>query len=244
MASGWSVEQAAELLGVSGRQVRALIASGHLPAQRLGSVWLLDPDVVRARARQSAPAGRPFAPAFAWEVLRVVDALCVADSAGRPDPQVWEDIAERRMRHRLREVLAEPRPASRWRQALSSRARRMPIWLHPGVVGRLAEDPRLRLGGSAAAASHLVEAAGSEPRRWYVDAHDLDAVVRKHRMKADGGSPFDLMVIPSAVPFSRRPRQGEPVSLAVSLVDLLDSSDARERHAAQRRLEPLQLAMQ
>ena len=242
MASGWSVEQAADLLGVSSRQVRGLIASGQLPAQRLGSVWLLDPEAVRARARQGAPSGRPFAPAFAWEVLWLLDALCAAPGPGLVDPRVWERVADRRVRHRLREVLAEPRSASRWRQALSGRARRVPVWVHPGVVDRLGEDLRLRLGGSAAAASYQVEATDAEPRRWYVDADDLDVVMARHRLKRDDSSPSELMVIPAVVPVHRRPIQGAPVPLGVSLVDLLESSDARERHAAERRLGPLHLA--
>lgn len=241
MASRWSVEQAAGLLGVSGRQVRGLIASGQLPAQRLGSAWLLDPEAVRARARQAAPAGRPFAPAFAWEVLWLLDALYSAP--GPVDSGVWEQVADRRVRHRLRQVLAEPRPVGRWRQALAGRAVRAPVWVHPGVVDRLGEDPRLRLGGSAAAASYQVEAANPEPHRWYIDADDLSSVMRGHRLKHDDSSPYDLMVIPAAVPVHRRPHQGAPVPLVMSLVDLLDSSDARERHAAERRLAPLHLAL-
>jgi hypothetical protein len=66
--------------------------------------------------------------------------------------------------------------------------------------------------------------------------------MRGHRLKHDDSSPYDLMVIPAAVPVHRRPNQGAPVPLVVSLVDLLESSDARERHAAERRLAPLHLA--
>lgn len=39
-----------------------------------------------------------------------------------------------------------------------------------------------------------------------------------------------------------RPPAAQPVSLAVALVDLLESADVRERHAAAQRLEPLHLA--
>lgn len=51
-----TVTQAASLLGVTGRRVRALIAAGHLPATRYGLVWLIRrQDVATHRPR---PPGR------------------------------------------------------------------------------------------------------------------------------------------------------------------------------------------
>ena len=38
-----STQQAADLLGITSRRVRALIASGKLPAQRVGRDWLINP---------------------------------------------------------------------------------------------------------------------------------------------------------------------------------------------------------
>lgn len=55
----FTTAEAAEQLGVSARRVRALIAAGDLPAQRVGSQWLLDEDAVRARAQAPRRAGRP-----------------------------------------------------------------------------------------------------------------------------------------------------------------------------------------
>ena len=42
MAKYISVKQAAEMLGVSGRRVRALIAAKRLPAQQIGGVWIIN----------------------------------------------------------------------------------------------------------------------------------------------------------------------------------------------------------
>lgn len=242
MGSLWGVEQAAEHLGVSPRHVRSLIASERLPAQRLGSVWLLDPEAVRVRAREGAQAGRPFSPVLAWQALHVMDAMCVADDPRSPAAGVWDAIADRRVRHRLRQALADPRPSARWRHALGGRAKRLPVWAHPGVMARMASDERLRLGGSAAAAAHAIDAADPQARRWYIDADDLDVVLGEYRLKRDNSSELDLMVIPDVVPVELRPATGQPVPLAVALVDLLESPDARERHAAAQQLEPLHLS--
>ena len=52
-----SVTQAAEMLRVSGRRVRALIAAKRLPAQQIGGVWIINATDLKL-VRERKP-GRP-----------------------------------------------------------------------------------------------------------------------------------------------------------------------------------------
>ena len=54
-----SVAQSAELLNVSPTRVRALIASGLLPAEKAGRAWVLREEDVMQRASLHARPGRP-----------------------------------------------------------------------------------------------------------------------------------------------------------------------------------------
>jgi excisionase family DNA binding protein len=52
-----TTQQAAALLGITAGEVRRLIRTGALPAQRLGSVWMLDHETVAGYQRR--PRGYP-----------------------------------------------------------------------------------------------------------------------------------------------------------------------------------------
>ncbi len=54
-----SVAESAEILGVSSARIRALIASGKLPAKKVGRIWVLDESDVMGRAFCHPRAGRP-----------------------------------------------------------------------------------------------------------------------------------------------------------------------------------------
>jgi excisionase family DNA binding protein len=57
-----TTDQAAERLGVTPRRVRQLIASGALPAERLGRDWLIQEEALAAvtiRPGPGYPKGRP-----------------------------------------------------------------------------------------------------------------------------------------------------------------------------------------
>lgn len=57
-----STKQAARILGVSPRRVRALITSGRLPAKMVGRDWLIEkPDLERVMVRKPGrpPISRP-----------------------------------------------------------------------------------------------------------------------------------------------------------------------------------------
>lgn len=63
-----SVGVVAERLGVSERRVRALVAAGRLPAERVGRAWLIAPDALALVDGARAP-GRPLGSRGAWREL-------------------------------------------------------------------------------------------------------------------------------------------------------------------------------
>ncbi len=240
-----NVAQAARQLGVSARQVRNLVGAGALPARRLSSGWLLSDADVRARAQLAPPAGRPVSAVMAWAILNVAQHLL--DEASRPPGSEqnvvgWlEALGDRSARHRLRRLMSSPLEPQRWEHLLARRADRRRVWLHPGVLERFAADRRLRPGGGFAAAVHGAGISAGPARRFYLDSDDADAVLADYRLQDDPEGPIDLMVVPAEVPEHLRLAIGGPVPLAVALVDLLDSPDARERHIAELALAPLTL---
>lgn len=54
-----SVEESAKLLKVSPARVRALVAKGTLPAQKIGRVWTLKEEDVMQRVLEKPRSGRP-----------------------------------------------------------------------------------------------------------------------------------------------------------------------------------------
>jgi excisionase family DNA binding protein len=234
-----SVAEAAAKLGLSEPHVRRLAATGALPAHRLSCGWVVSAAAVRDRAHFPPAAGRPLSPAMAWALLHLVDA------AGPENPQDatdapgadrlalgWAAAGDRKVRYRLRGLLGSAPAPHRWSQWLRRRAEPRRLWVHSGVLDRFTKDQRLRpAGGFAAAASGFGIVAGP-PRRFYIDAADVDAVIAHYRGGEQADGQVELMVIPDTVAVAMRPQLGVPVPAAVALVDLLDSADARERHLA------------
>lgn len=238
-----STTEAAERLNVSERHVRRLAVDGRLVGRRVGSHWLISADSVRTRSRSEPVPGRPLSPPMAWAVLRAADAVLdgFTDEGGPSEAAsldaVFEGVPDRRDRHRLRSLLAEPPPVEQWDQWLSRRADEQRVWVHPGVLEHLRADPRLRVGGARAAVAAGLEGPAGDLDRFYVDADDYEGVVADHRAHPADDGQVVLMVVSPAVPEAALGPLGEPVAAAVGLVDCLVSSDARERHLAREYLE-------
>lgn len=74
------VDDAAKLLGVSGRQVRRLIDRGDIAASLFGSSWAIDRDSVY-RYRDLRPnRGRPLSPDGAWRAILHADVRSLDDA--------------------------------------------------------------------------------------------------------------------------------------------------------------------
>lgn len=223
-----SAAEAADRLGVSDRQIRRLAAIGDLPARRVGDRWLISADAVRSRSRSAPRAGRPLSARMAWAVLAAVDAAVGDGSAG--DPLV--SIENRQVRHRVRALLADAPPPERWDQWLRHRARSQRVWVHPGIIDRLAEDDRVHPAGASAIAAAGVGLAGGDRDSFYVHEALLEPVLSDYKARPADEGQIVLNVVSREVPDAVLGEPGEPVRRAAALVDLISSADARERHVA------------
>src|SRR5437763_7136441 len=211
------VEEAAERLGVGPSQVRRLARDGQLPARRIGSTWLIDDAGIERRRGLVPSAGRPLSPLMAWAVLHSVDAALAGGSADISLSGVAIQLADRKERYRLRRLLSAAPPVNRWDAWLRRRAAPRRIWVHPGVVDRLAADRRLHPGGAPAVAAAGLGLSGADrPSLLYVNPEDAAAVVAKYRGRDDPDGPLTLMVIPPEVPPGLRPEPGAPTPPAVA----------------------------
>jgi excisionase family DNA binding protein len=233
-----SIEGAAERLGVSPQQVRKLVRAGRLaPAQRVGRTWVVAGDAVAGRRREPSGPGRPVSAPVAWLILHQVDGRLVC-SAELPDPAAARSSGDRQQRYRARRLLAAAPPVADWDHWLAARAEARPVWAHPGVVDALRRDHRVHPGGITVAAGPLgLGSAVDERPVLYAAAVDLDGIVSDYQLEAASDGQVELRIIPSEVPDALLPAPGAGVPLAVSLGDLVVSSDARFRHLARAALE-------
>lgn len=221
MPNWMSVADAAAELDVDARQVRNLIASGALSAQRVGRAWAIDAASVRARSARPVPPGRPLSPGRAWQILAIVDA------ALRPGEAEVHDIEDRRIRHHLRGLLIRRPELEHWPAWLRHRAEHRQVWFHPAAAARLAEDPRVE----RADVSMLLGLPAGGLARLYVAADDVGGLIADHHGRAvgpgdDSDESLHLMVVPSEAPSWRAHVP------AAAVVDLASDRDARVRHAA------------
>lgn len=219
MPKWMSVVQAAAELDVGPRQVRNLIASGALDAQRVGRSWVVEAGSVRSQASRPSRPGRPLSPQRAWQVLGVVD------HALRPDDVRAPVIEDRRLRYHLRQLLIGAPALDDWDAWLRNRGEHRRVWFHPAA--RIRDDPRVE----PADVSALLGLPVGDLARVYVDAKDVEELVADHRGRilSPGDSSRDvvhLMVVDDGV----GPWRAHVA--AAGIVDLISHRDARVHHAA------------
>lgn len=91
--------EAAELLRVSSRQVRNLIAHGDLDGRQLSDgTWVLDSASLNAHKRRSNPQGRNWTPDASWALLAELDGTTLPGLS---------DSTRIRIRHRIREATGD-----------------------------------------------------------------------------------------------------------------------------------------
>jgi excisionase family DNA binding protein len=205
-----SVAEVASELGVSSERVRQLIASGALPAVRVGDRWVID-DGMPLRRRE----GRPWSEAAAWGLLWV--------AVGRPAP--WLSVKQRQ-RVRLRLVEGVLAHADR----LFARAK--PLWFraHPSALPRLVSDSRLVGSGLSAASVVGADLVVADRVEGYVRSSDVRALIVEFGLEpvASGRGNLVLRSVSEVWPFV----DGERVApVVVVALDLMDSSDARTSRA-------------
>jgi hypothetical protein len=218
-------EAAARQLGLHPSRVRALVAAGALPGEKVGGRWLLDPAGVAARARSKPHAGRPFAPHNAW-------ALIVLASGGEA-PWVSGSVRWRLRRALSLEGLEALAPR------LSRRARAVRFRAHPGELSHLRSDARLVLGGASAAGPLKLPLAAAGELEGYVREGDVDGLVRDHALEpaALGEANVILRSVPAAAwHFGPRDACAPVAAVALDLAEAPDSRSLRIGNQLLRRL--------
>ncbi|WP_139361309.1 MULTISPECIES: helix-turn-helix domain-containing protein [unclassified Mycobacterium] len=210
MSEYMSGSEVAAHLGVSGRRVRALIASGRLPAHQVAGRWLVAADVVLGFRHKDG--GRPMAEGSAWSVL--------ASLAG-------EDVhVPLRLRNRVEILENQSSPHLRLWSWVSARGHLHRAWAFRPVIDELAADDRLVLSGGHGSQN----LSPSNHLRAYVSAAEIDAVVSEYglRVPSEGQVPNVFLwavADPGSVP--RRRDNPRIVASVVSAMDLLDDGDPR-----------------
>jgi excisionase family DNA binding protein len=179
------VAAAADQLGVNPSRVRALIASGVLPAEKVGGVWLVDRSGVAGRNRQQVSAGRPLSPSNAWALLLA--------ASGEDLPPVLEASERWRIRQALKNYGLEA-----VRPRLARRAEPASYWALPGELRALRDRADLVLSGPSAAAEYGLGLVGSDALDAYLPAGLLASLQREHALEGTSGP--EANVVLRAVP--------------------------------------------
>ncbi|WP_367185012.1 helix-turn-helix domain-containing protein [Trebonia sp.] len=233
-----SVHEAADILGISMQRVRQMIHGGQLAARRSSAGWLIPAAEVAERSER-LHRGRPPEPHTAWSVLALLAAACTCVSED-DQPGCIESAAQvvpdRKQRHRVLRMLASlPDPVADqtpWRRLLSARGKVHYLWVHPGVLDRLAADPRVSKGGAEAmVGDHDGLTRPGARLELYVHEADADKLIRGYHMQEDRNGQVYLIIVPSSVPPELAPDRGRPVPAPAAASDLLEEKDPRARYA-------------
>jgi excisionase family DNA binding protein len=210
------VREAARRLEVNEQRVRAMIASGRLPAEKVGGVWWIPQRALARDRRAAASPGRPFSAAHAWAALLLASA---------ENDLVWLSRQSRwRVRSALRTAGLEGLIGR-----LANRGAPRVYQAHQAELNYLAGRPDVMRTGASAAEAHRLGLHGGSELHVYVPAAALDRVVHEHALEA---AEFDgtVNVVLRAVADDVWPNISRPVApLAAVLVDLADDVDPRAR---------------
>lgn len=210
---------AASQLGVSVRRVYHLIASGRLPAERIGRRLLIERAAVDAWDNVRSPGGQPFSPQRAWGLLVLAD--------GEPAP--WLDPVSR---SKLRAILRD-RSLRELRSRLGRRSERNALRAHPSDLRRLADEPGVMRSGVSAAREIGLELIASEVLDAYVSERRFDGLVRRYRLRPSRDPNVTLRRLPD-LDFGWESRTVAPA--AAVAIDLAEDPDPRSQEAADQAL--------
>ncbi len=118
---------AARALGLSLQRVRALVAEGELPGQKVAGRWFVDRSAVERRLRDPKLSGRPYSPSHAWGLIALAEG---------ENPK-WLDSSNR---SRLRRLLRE-QDFQNILPSLARRGRRLELRAHASDLPRIGTPP-------------------------------------------------------------------------------------------------------
>ncbi len=209
-----TVAEAAEVLGVSPREVQLLVRSGALTALgSAGRTLLLDASSVRARAAHGPFRGRPWSEGNIWQ------ALAVLGHTGAPDSPSAERLAKLRSQLRV-ELLRqfEQWPAKTGARAEVSRWRAAPSYV-PALRDRVAITGRAAIAADPETARRFGLAAGGAPAE-SVDGYTTDtaALVAELHLTPDPRGNVTLR----QTRYAPAPPFADDATIALDLAESLD----------------------
>lgn len=211
--------EAARLLGLSIQRVRALVAEGDLPGQKVAGRWFVDRSAIERRLRDPKLSGRPYSPPHAWGVIALAEG----------EYPTWLDAPNR---SRLRRLLRE-QGLQAMLPSLARRARRLELRAHASDLPRIEAEPNVVLSGVSAASEYRIEIIAPGVLEAYVPAGRLSQLERRYRLKPSADANVILHVVHGPWPFAPNQRVAPRL---VAILDLLDDDDERSRRAGQRAL--------
>jgi len=215
-----SVNQAAQVLGVSPRRVRALIGSNRVSAVRLGRSWALDRSLLQAHGRRRS--GRPISADNAWALLALL--------SGSQAP--WADVFSRsRLKRRLlnREWLEKALESGEPRSAIYS-------WrILPSDLPKL-KDYGLVRSGLAAQIPGLDVVPMDNAVDGYLSSKALAQIEKKLKPAKSPDNPNVVLRVPSQLWVLSHGPVAPP---AVVAADLLSHPDSRVARAGRKLLQTI-----
>lgn len=203
-------------LGIGERRVRAMIADGQLPGQRLVGRWVIPAEAVAAYRPKSV--GRPMSEDSAWAVLNHLNAK-------------GESELSSRLEARLRKLRSGD-TAQQLRSWMAARGKPLRVWAFQPALAELRDDPRVVVSGDSAV-------SGLEPSGRlcvYVGVANVEALISDYRLRVvEDGSKLPnavMWVVKNLESVPRAPQDKHNAAELVAAMDLLDDGDPRAVGAA------------
>jgi hypothetical protein len=165
-----SIREAATTLGLSPARIRAMVARGQLPAEKIADRWVVERSAVERRRRQEAPRGRRFTPRNAWALLML--------ASGEDAPQLDPSVRSRLKRALALESLKALAPR------LRSRATVSPYKAHPGEIPYLLEDKALVRSGISAAGPLKLDLLPGREADGYIAQSQVQGFTSQHALSS------------------------------------------------------------
>ncbi|MGH3482472.1 MAG: helix-turn-helix domain-containing protein [Nocardioidaceae bacterium] len=210
-----TTKTAAELLGISERQVRHLVDSGELDARKVAGRLFIDETSLDRRLRSRPGPGRPLSGRAAW--------ACLWELSG--ERAEWLGRSER---SRLRSWLDRWSPEDVM-QACRRRSARHDLRVLPRYLPDVLAAEGIAAGGLSAAATVGADIVGAGPAEIYSTDATLRELVERFGLSTHGES--NLTVRIAHPPGDRLVEGRDVMPAAVVAVDLMEAADTRTRRA-------------
>jgi excisionase family DNA binding protein len=224
-----SAHEAAELLGVSARRVRALVAQGDLDAMRVGTTLLIGPESVARHRATVGGSGRPLAPRMSWAALLTDIGTTEVGTVAR---ELRLSASERGRLLQLRH-----RPITDWSRLVRRRARSCRYAVRPSYVADILSVEGVIASGVSALDAHKVDlTARVGTAEFYATASVVARIAKDFSLLA-GEETVLAHVLPDLPTVVSLLEGRRMMPAAVVAVDLLETGEPRARRAGFELLE-------